>query len=293
MKDRQLSGHLMAIFCVIVWGSTFVVSKDLLTHLLPAELMLLRFLLAYITIWIIYPKWYFHLREEWRFVLMALLANTLYAWAENTALTISLASNVSILVSTTPIMTALLIAVFHKEDRLSRFQTIGFGIAFWGMVLVVFNGAVALQLHPLGDFLALLASLIWSVYSLLLRRWSDEYSSILVTRKLMFYGIVTTLPLFLINAKPIDLSFVLTWSNGLKIAYLGIIGSALCYLFWNMAIRRIGVLKTNLYIYSIPLVTLLVSALFLEEKITLMGVIGIVLVIAGMLLGTVRAKTDS
>jgi drug/metabolite transporter (DMT)-like permease len=190
-------------------------------------------------------------------------------------------------------MTALLIAVFHKEDRLSRFQTIGFGIAFWGMVLVVFNGAVALQLHPLGDFLALLASLIWSVYSLLLRRWSDEYSSILVTRKLMFYGIVTTLPLFLINAKPIDLSFVLTWSNGLKIAYLGIIGSALCYLFWNMAIRRIGVLKTNLYIYSIPLVTLLVSALFLEEKITLMGVIGIVLVIAGMLLGTVRAKTDS
>lgn len=122
----------MAIFCVIVWGSTFVVSKDLLTHLLPAELMLLRFLLAYITIWIIYPKWYFHLREEWRFVLMALLANTLYAWAENTALTISLASNVSILVSTTPIMTALLIAVFHKEDRLSRFQTIGFGIAFLG-----------------------------------------------------------------------------------------------------------------------------------------------------------------
>lgn len=82
----------------------------------------------------------------------------------------------------------------------------------------------------------------------------------------MFYGIITTLPLFLINAKPIDLSFVLTWNNGLKIAYLGIIGSALCYLFWNMAIRRIGVLKTNLYIYSIPLVTLLVSAVFLEEK---------------------------
>lgn len=280
----------MALFCVVVWGSTFVVSKSLLAHMSPVQLMLIRFVLAYVAMWIIYPKWYFHWREEWRFVVMALMANTLYAWAENTALTITLASNVSILVSTTPIITAVLLALFKKEERLNRYQTIGFAIAFAGMVLVVFNGAVALQIKPTGDLLALLAAATWAAYGLLLEKWSDFYSSALITRKLMFYGIITVLPMVLLSSESMNLHAILTWDNIAKLVYLGIVGSAVCYLFWSIAIRRIGVLMTNLYIYSIPLVTLVISAIFIQERITLMGVIGILLVIAGMLLGTLQSK---
>ena len=146
MKQKESSGHLMALGCVLVWGSTFVVSKGLMDILQPVQLMLIRFILAYAAMWIIHPRWYFHWREEWRFLLMALFANTLYYWAENTALTLTQTSNVSILVSTTPIVTALL-AVIRKEERLSRNQAIGFGIAFVGVVLVVFNGAVSLQVR--------------------------------------------------------------------------------------------------------------------------------------------------
>lgn len=50
------------------------------------------------------------LREEGRFLAMALFANTLYCWAKNTALTMTNASNVSILVSTSPIITALVLS---------------------------------------------------------------------------------------------------------------------------------------------------------------------------------------
>lgn len=290
MKEKYLSGHLMAVFCVMVWGSTFVVSKSLLMHLQPVQLMLFRFIIAYIAMWIICPKWYFRLKEEWRFLLMGLMANTLYSWAENTALTLTLVSNVSILVSTTPIMTALLIAIFYKDERLKRRQMIGFAIAFVGMVFVVFNGAVTLKLNPVGDMLALLASLIWAIYGLLLRRWSNEYDSALLTRKMMFYGVLTSFPLFLTTKEPLHLSSVLTLENGLKLLYLGIVASAICFLLWNMAIRSIGVLKTSLYIYSIPLVTLIISVIFLDEKITLMGVIGMFLVVTGMLLGTRPVK---
>ena len=63
-------------------------------------------------------------------------------------------------------------------------------------------------------------------------------------------------------------------------------GSALCYLFWNKATQKISVLKASLYIYMVPLVTLVVSAVALHETITVTGVIGIFLVIAGMVLGT-------
>ncbi len=56
---QKMSGHLLALFCVIVWGSTFVVSKSLRAVLTPVQLMLLRFTLAYVALWIIHPKWYF------------------------------------------------------------------------------------------------------------------------------------------------------------------------------------------------------------------------------------------
>ena len=103
----------------------------------------------------------------------------------------------------------------------------------------------------------------------------------------MFYGILTVLPLVLLDGHPIPFEAVFTWENALKLMYLGFVGSALCYLFWNKATQKIGVLKASLYIYMVPLVTLVVSAVALHETITVTGVIGIFLVIAGIVLGTI------
>lgn len=287
VKKSQWMGHGMALVCVVVWGSTFMVSKGLLVFLQPVQLMLLRFILAYLLLWVLHPRWYFRWREEWRFLLLALFSNTLYCLAENNAITLTQTSNVSILVSTSPIMMALILTAVRKEERLKRGQILGYAVAFVGVVLVVLNGMTALHLRPLGDLLALSAAGSWTVYSLLLRRWSSLYDGLLITRKLMFYGILTVLPLVLLDGRPIPFEAVFTWENGLKLMYLGFVGSALCYLFWNKATGKIGVLKTSLYIYMVPLVTLVVSALVLRETITPAGAAGIFLVIAGMVLGTI------
>ena len=292
MKRAGASGHLIALGCVIVWGSTFVVSKSLTEILLPVQLMLLRFTLAYCALWIIHPKWYFRWREEWRFLLMALFANTLYCWAENTALTLTQASNVSILVATSPIITALVMAVLPGGERLGRRRAADFAIAFAGVILVVLNGSGSLRLRPTGDLLALLAAASWAVYGMLLRRWSGEYDSVLITRKLMFYGILTVTPLVIAAGEPIDFASLPTLENGAKLCFLGFVGSALCYLGWSTAVKKIGVLKANLYIYMVPLVTLLVSAVFMRERVTLMGASGMLLVIFGMVLGTVQGKKE-
>jgi drug/metabolite transporter (DMT)-like permease len=106
----------------------------------------------------------------------------------------------------------------------------------------------------------------------------------------MFYGVLTTLPLVVAGGQPIDFSALLTLESGLKLAYLALVGSALCYILWNRAIQEIGVLNASLYIYVVPLVTLLMSAAILNERITAMGLAGIVLVIAGMVFATVQEK---
>ena len=223
-------------------------------------------------------------------VVLALFSNTLYYLAENTALTMTQTTNVSILVSTAPIFTAVILACLHKEERLTRRQILGFGVAFSGVILVVFNGHGALKLNFLGDLLALGAAVSWAVYGIFLRRWSDQYDTALITRKLMFYGTLTTLPLVMAEVAPVDLAAVFTLKNVAKLLYLSLIGNATCYLLWGNAVKTIGVLSANLYIYMVPIVTLLVSAVVLGESVSVSGLVGIALVILGMILGTLSEK---
>jgi drug/metabolite transporter (DMT)-like permease len=76
--------------------------------------------------------------------------------------------------------------------------------------------------------------------------------------------------------------------------YLGVICSAVCYLMWNQAISEIGAMKANLYVYVVPVVTMIASVIFLDEKITMAGVIGVGLVVGGMLMTALpRRNHDS
>ena len=196
-KNDLLTGHLPALLCIVAWGTSFLISKTLMASFTAVHLMWLRFAIAYLTLWILCPKWRFRWREEGQFLLISLFANTLYFLAENTALKLTQTSNVSILVATAPIFTALLLRLFGKSGRLTPRQLSGFAIAFTGVVLVVLNGAFELQLRPAGDLLALAAALCWAIYNILVREYAERFDSFFITGKLMFYGLLTATPLLL------------------------------------------------------------------------------------------------
>ena len=104
--------HFMAAVTVSIWGTTFVSTKILIGYgLSPVDILFYRFLLAYICIFFFsYQKllsnsW----RDELMFVAVGLCGGSLYFVAENTAVGITLASNVSLIICTAPIM-----AAFHN-----------------------------------------------------------------------------------------------------------------------------------------------------------------------------------
>ena len=287
---RQLRGHVLSILCVIAWGTSFLVSKGLMEKITPVQLMMLRFIIAWLAIWCIYPKWYFNWKEEGQFIVLSLVGNTLYYLAENTALRLTLASNVSILVSAAPIASALMLPLFERDEKLSKRQIAGIGIAFFGVLFVVFNGVFVLKLNPLGDLLSLAAAFFWALYGFLAKRIMDRYDTFLSTRKLMFYGMITALPLLLLEHGDLNRIRLLKLDDICGLFYLGLICSAVCYMMWNEAIADIGAMKANLYVYAVPVVTMIASAIFLREKITWGGAIGVVLVVGGMLLSSVNRR---
>ena len=150
-KNRILLFHLITALVVIIWGTTFVSTKVLIQNGLgPIEIMFYRFVLAYFCLLIVSHKrlWADNWKDEFMLMLSGLTGGTFYFIAENTALGITQASNVALLVCTTPIFTALLVHWIFKEP-LRRNMIIGSIIALIGVGLVVFSGSVLLQINPM------------------------------------------------------------------------------------------------------------------------------------------------
>lgn len=188
-KSKDLLYHSIAILTVIIWGTTFVSTKILInTGLSPVEILLYRFVLAYFCILTIAHRrlWANCVKDEFLLFLSGLCGGSLYFIAENTALGITLASNVSLLICTAPIITTVLSHLFYKES-LRKGLLYGSLVALFGVGLVVFNGSVLLKVNPLGDFLTLVAATMWAFYCLILKRLSRLYHPCLYTKSIFLW----------------------------------------------------------------------------------------------------------
>lgn len=207
----------------------------------------------------------------------------LYFLLENIALTYTMASNVGVLVCISPFLTALLVYFFMKsEEKLQRNFFIGFMVAITGIFLISFNGS-KLQLNPLGDILALSAAFVWACYSICTKKISKfGLPVIAATRKTFFYGILFMLPtLFLFDAHFETAKFK-NMINLFNLVYLGIGASALCFGTWNYTVKVLGAIKTSVYIYLIPVITVITAVIVLGEPMRLLLTLGTLLTIAGL-----------
>lgn len=171
-----------------------------------------------------------------------------------------------------------------SKEKLRMQFFIGFVVAMVGIILISFNGS-KLQLNPVGDLLAIAAALVWACYSILTRKISSfGYHVILSTRKTFFYGILFMIPtLFLMDFQP-DLSRLANMTYLFNILYLGLGASALCFVTWNFAVKELGSVKASVYIYMVPVITVITSVLILQEQLTILAGIGTILTLIGLFL---------
>ena len=78
--------------------------------------------------------------------------------------------------------------------------------------------------------------------------------------------------------------------NLFNIIFLGLGASALCFVTWNLAVRELGAVKASVYIYMVPVITVITSAIVLQEKITLLVALGTILTMTGLFISEYRPK---
>lgn len=284
-------GYVFTFFTVLVWGTTFIATKLLLVSFSSFEILVIRFIIGYAALSLMCPKFlpFTNIKDELIYAGAGLTGLTLYQLLENIAINYSTASNVSIIISSAPLFTAIAMRLFMKEDSkpLNLRFILGFVTAITGIAIISFNGSFILKINPLGDLLALCGAILWALYSVLVSKINRKlHPPLASTRRIFFYCLIFILILaFFI---PVDITLqtqVLRFSNLQNIAlllFLGVAASALCFVTWNTACKFLGTNKTTLYIYLIPVVTVIVSIIVLDEKITLPGSIGCLLTIAGL-----------
>lgn len=284
LKEKT-SSYLIAFLVLFIWSVTFVSTKVLLNDLSPTEILVYRYVIAYLLFFAASPKFVKpqSLRDEMTFATAGLLGIVLYFLCENFALSFSTASNVSMIVASAPMLTGLVAHFMTKNEKITKGFVLGCVFGLTGVFLLVFNGHFILKLNPIGDCLAICAALSFAFYSVIIRDIDQsKYTAVMITRKSFFYALLFLVPLLftpLFHWKP---QVFLKPQVVVNITFLGVFASALCFLLWNKVIWSLGAVKANNLIYLTPPMAMISAAIILKEKITVFAITGGLLILIGV-----------
>ena len=280
--NKRLVAHFVALITITIWSLTFVQTKVLLEYLTPIEILIDRFLLAWILFFLFIPKITFYpLKDEILFIILGFSGIFAYYILENLALKYSNAINVGLIVTTAPIFTTLILIFLQKYEREKVFFTLfGFILVVIGLIIMNYNDFSSLNM---GDFLAMLGALSFGIYSLLLAKVSKGYNIFLVTRKSFFWGLLFLILYFYFfkeSFSSIEIyKLPIVWSN---LLFLALIASSLCFLMWRFAVLNIGSSKTSNYIYLVPIINSIAAIYILGEQLSFNSIIAISFVLIGL-----------
>jgi len=291
----RLLGHISVILSMCFWATTYISSKLLLVAFSPTNILLIRAVLGFLMLSVLNPHrlQYTCRRDRFLVALAGFLGMFLYYYLDNVALVYTTATNVGVIVAAAPFFTMLASHIILKEEHLYPQYFIGFGIATIGIGLLTYGDNPDFALHPFGDLLALLAIVVWALYSVVTRILGKKgYPTLLLTKTMLFYALLGFVLASIIGRQTLDIHLVFQATYLKHFLFLGFVASALCFLFWNFALRTIGTIQSSFYLYLSPIITIIFATLFLGEKMSASAALGTGLTIGGLLVSEIRRKRN-
>ncbi|MBO4815281.1 MAG: DMT family transporter [Muribaculaceae bacterium] len=287
MRINKLKYHLLALLVVLVWGVSFINTKVLLGRgVTPTEIYVYRFIIAYVGILAIcrfkvrFCGWH----DELLMAVCGLTGGTAYFIMQNVALDLTLVSDVVVLVAVNPLFTTLLAAMFLKEEHFTWSKVLGSLIAFLGVGVLTFHKGFVWGDGLLGDILSVLAALAWAIYSVIIKRLNSRHTTLEITRKTFFYGILSGLPFLLCQDTLTPLSTLFEPEIVGHMLFLSLVCSMLAFFWWGRVTKGIGAISSSTYLYLDPIVSLAAAAIVLDERIGLVGLAGCALILLGIII---------
>ncbi len=291
MKPTKIIIYLEALLAVAIWGGTFIATKVALREVSPVTIIWIRFGIGVLILGVtVAARRQFALpaRNELGYLaLLGFLGVTFHQWLQATGLITAAATTTAWIVATIPVFTALLGWLVLKE-RLGAVRIFGMALAAAGVILIVSKGDPRALLNgsfgSFGDFLILLSAINWAVFSVVSVRGLRAHPATRMMFYVMTFGwLFSNIWIFGFGPGLGEIP-LLTTDGWAAILTLGILGSGLAYIAWYDALQVVPTSQLAAFINVEPLVTTIMAAFLLDEKITLLSMFGGGLVIFGVYL---------
>jgi drug/metabolite transporter (DMT)-like permease len=294
-KKNTYIGVGLAVLAAIVWSGNFIAAKGVTKQIPAVSLAFYRWLTAAV---IIFPFAVKTFRSEWKVVKLswqylfwasltgiALFNTFVYIGAHYTS-----AINLALIGTTTSPIIAIVLARFFLKEKIDRLKIAGMVLCISGVLFLLSHGSIQNLLtlqFTRGDGWILLAALCFAIYNTLVRRKPPAISPINYLFIIFSVGTFLLCPFYLweiAHTTPVkwnrDLFFI--------ILYLGLGASVISYLFWNIAIGKLGAGRTALFGNLIPVFSSVEAALLLGEQFTWIHLVSMILVFAGIVMANWR-----
>ena len=292
IKDFTFIGILSLIFAMFIWASSFIALKAAMEDLGPFTVIFLRMIIASLCfVYFIksFMKYKFSKKDLKFILLLALFEPCLYFIFESKALQLTSASQAGMITSLMPIITAMAAGYFLKEI-ISKQLIFGSLIAMSGAIWLSLQGATTISSpNPLlGNFLELLAMICGAGYTITARYLSDKYSALFITAIQAFIGAIFFAPLFVYEYFTIPLN--ITMNSFLWVLYLGVVVTLAGYGLYNYALTKIQASKAAMFVYLIPVFTLILAYFILDEKLSVLEFIACIVILFGVFISEVSSS---
>ncbi len=294
--NLTLKTYLKLLFSMLVWGGTFTSARILGSELDPTISAFLRFLLASVMLLTLlyykeghFPRITF---KQFTYVLgMGLTGIAMYNLFFFYGLSRTEASRGSLITSINPLITALGAAIIFKE-KFTLLRIFGFILCVTGAVLIISKGDLSSLLSKgvdSGDLAFLGCATSWAIYTLLGRFVGSQLSSLTA---ITYASTLGMLVLFAstYNKGLFDTITTLSLSVGVNLLYLSLLATVIGFVWFQDGVKHLGAAKAAVFIYLMPVSAVFWAWLILDEKITLILIIGALLVITGVYLVNKKAS---
>jgi drug/metabolite transporter (DMT)-like permease len=297
-QDRTGLIYLQLMFVMATWGLNIVSIKYLTQHMDIRVLAALRIAVAFVAVTLIVKARRGRIPRLGRVELAwVALAGFLVVYAHQTALVYGLqfssAANGTLLMATSPLLSALLAALFYRE-RLTWLRIAGALLGLAGVAMVVVGSGAQIGLTGWGDAIVFLAVAVFVFGGLVIQRISRTLDPLAMLWYMYLAGGLMLMAHAAMTPSSYDAdNWSMTWWPWLVLLFSAVIASGVSNILWNAGIARLGISRAALFVNWLPIFGLLFAALFLDEHVTLVHVAGLACILSGTWLGLRRGAPAS